>query len=443
MKKLRLTLFLALAAFIIMPAKGSAQGRFGKDSVECVNYLNFYADFLKQGNMKDAYENWVGAMKYCPPKVSQNLYINGRKIMHDRISNFKGDAATRDAMIDTLVMLADRRAEYFPNRGKAAIEGKLSDLMIYYGEDASKAKLMYQNLDAYATKFGKDADPQLVVNAMIKASELFKAQQITEEEVMNAYSKYNDIFEAKRIANPAEFAKIDEEEAMLQNAFINSGVATCDNLIKVFTPRFQQSPNDTTLLKMISGLLNINECTDTELFSDVVANMYKLKPTAGSAYYLYRFFMNKGDESSALDYLKEATNVATGIDKGTYLYELATVHYKNRNYSSAVSVARQASELNPKYAGKAEMLIGTIWASVSCGGDEIAKRAKFWVATDYMQRAKAKDPSLAAEADKNIIRYRAYFPKAEDAFMYDLVDGRSYTVSCGGMSASTIVRTNK
>ena len=89
------------------------------------------------------------------------------------------------------------------------------------------------------------------------------------------------------------------------------------------------------------------------------------------------------------------------------------------------------------------MLIGTIWASVSCGGDEIAKRAKFWVATDYMQRAKAKDPSLAAEADKNIIRYRAYFPKAEDAFMYDLVDGRSYTVSCGGMSASTIVRTNK
>ena len=67
MKKLRLTLFLALAAFIIMPAKGSAQGRFGKDSVECVNYLNFYADFLKQGNMKDAYDNWVGAMavKLC------------------------------------------------------------------------------------------------------------------------------------------------------------------------------------------------------------------------------------------------------------------------------------------------------------------------------------------------------------------------------------------
>ncbi|MBR4438246.1 MAG: tetratricopeptide repeat protein, partial [Bacteroidales bacterium] len=64
-------------------------------------------------------------------------------------------------------------------------------------------------------------------------------------------------------------------------------------------------------------------------------------------------------------------------------------------------------------------------------------------ATDFMQRAMAKDPSLAAEAQKNIARYRQYFPKAEDAFMYDLVDGKGYSVSCGGMSASTTVRTLK
>ncbi|MBQ1747975.1 MAG: hypothetical protein II041_04735 [Bacteroidales bacterium] len=89
------------------------------------------------------------------------------------------------------------------------------------------------------------------------------------------------------------------------------------------------------------------------------------------------------------------------------------------------------------------MLIGTIWAASPCGGDEIAKRAKFWVATDYMQRAKAKDPSLADECNRNIARYSAYFPKAEDAFMYDIVNGQSYSVSCNGMSASTTVRTIK
>ncbi|MBP5228623.1 MAG: hypothetical protein J6Z32_00555 [Bacteroidales bacterium] len=441
MKKLRIALLVFTALALFTTVEVSAQGKFGKDSADCVNNLNFYQDFLRQGNMEEAYAAWKEAVKFCPPKVSQNLYINGRKIMLSRI-NATQDPEKRAVMIDSLLELANTRAMLFPNRAKIAKEGRLKDMMMFFGQDPAKAKLLYDNLTAYAEEFGSGADDQMIVNAMIKAGELYAAKQITDEDVMNAYSKFNDLFEARKVAFPND-TTIDASEAMLQNAFINSGVATCDNLIKVFTPRFEQNPNDTTLLKTISSLLNSNECTDSELFSQVVGQMYKLNPTAGAAYFLYRFFNSKGDEEKALSYLKEAASVATGVDKGTYLYELATIHYKNRAFSSAASVARQAAELNPKYAGKAEMLIGTIWASASCGGDEIAKRAKFWVATDFMQRAMAKDPSLAAEAQKNIARYHQYFPKAEDAFMYDLVDGKSYSISCGGMSASTTVRTLK
>ena len=442
MKKLRLAFYLLAAALIVVPANSSAQGRFGKDSADCVNNLNFYQDYLRQGNMNEAYANWVQAMKYCPPKVSQNLYINGRKIMLHRINNYNGDAAGREVLIDSLLELAQKRANLFPKNAKKAMEGRLSDIMVFYGQNPAKTKFIYENLDKYATEFGAEADHEMVVNAMIKATELYKEQQLNDEDIMNLYSKYNDIFEAKRAAMPND-TTIDAAEAMLQNAFINSGVATCEKLIKVFTPRFEQNKEDMAALKVISSLLNSNECTDSELFSQVVAQMYKLEPTAGSAYYLYRFFNSKGDKAEALNYLKEAANVATGVDKGTYMYELATIHYSNHQFGQAVQVARQAAELNPKYAGKAEMLIGTIWAASPCGGDEIAKRAKFWVATDYMQRAKAKDPSLADECNRNIARYSAYFPKAEDAFMYDIVNGQSYSVSCNGMSASTTVRTIK
>ena len=441
MKKFRLALYLLAAALFIVPAESSAQGRFGKDSADCVNNLNFYQDYLRQGSMNDAYRNWKDAMKFCPPRVSQNLYINGRKIMLHRINNAP-DAAAREKMIDTLLALATTRAELFPKNAKKAKEGRLSDIMVFFGQNPEKTKFIFDNLDAYATEFGPEADHELVVNAMIKATELYAAQQLKEEDIMNLYSKYNDIFEAKRAAMPND-TTIDAAEAMLQNAFINSGVATCDNLIKVFTPRFEQNKEDMAVLKTISSLLNSNECTDSDLFSNVVAQMYKLEPSAGTAYYLYRFFNSKGDKETALKYLKEATNVAEGVDKGTYLYELATIHYSNHQYGAAVSTARQAADLNPKYAGKAEMLILTIWATTPCAGDEIAKRAKFSVATDYMQRAKAKDPSLAAECDKNIARYRNYFPTAQDAFMYDLTDGRGYSISCGGMSASTTVRTIK
>ena len=414
MKKLRFALYLLAAALFLVPGETSAQGRFGKDSAECVNNLNFYQDYLRQGNMEEAYSYWKDAMKFCPPRVSQNLYINGRKILLHRLSKTT-DAAARAGIMDSILNLAETRASLFAKNAKKAKEGRLSDIMVFYGQDPQKAKMIFDNLDAYATEFGAEADHELVVNAMIKA---------------------------RRAAMPGD-TTIEAAEAMLQNAFINSGVATCENLIKVFTPRFEQNQEDMAQLKVISSLLNSNECTESDLFSKVVAQMYKLEPSAGTAYYLYRFFNSKGDKSTALDYLKEATNVAEGVDKGTYLYELATIQYSNHQYGAAVSTARQAADLNPKYAGKAEMLIGTIWAATPCAGDEIAKRAKFWVATDYMQRAKAKDPSLANECDRNIARYRNYFPTAQDAFMYDLTDGKGYSISCGGMSASTTVRTLK
>jgi hypothetical protein len=60
-----------------------------------------------------------------------------------------------------------------------------------------------------------------------------------------------------------------------------------------------------------------------------------------------------------------------------------------------------------------------------------------------MVKAKNADPSLAEAADRAIGQYRAYFPKTDVAFMYDLTNGQGYTVSCGGMRASTTVRTNR
>ena len=53
------------------------------------------------------------------------------------------------------------------------------------------------------------------------------------------------------------------------------------------------------------------------------------------------------------------------------------------------------------------------------------------------------DESLADDCRKAIGMYSAYYPNTADAFMYDLTNGQSYTVSCGGMSATTTVRTNK
>ena len=135
---------------------------------------------------------------------------------------------------------------------------------------------------------------------------------------------------------------------------------------------------------------------------------------------------------------------SNATDDAAMLLEMATFQFKKMNqYGKAVQKAKEAIEKDASVAGKANLLIGTIWYQVKCGGNEMEQRAKFWVATDYLQKAKNADPALAAEADELIRTCRVYFPTTEDAFMYDLQDGQSFSVSCGGMSATTTVRTNK
>ena len=80
---------------------------------------------------------------------------------------------------------------------------------------------------------------------------------------------------------------------------------------------------------------------------------------------------------------------------------------------------------------------------MKCEGNEIDTRAPYWIAVDYMQRAKNMDPALAEDAQKYINSFSQYFPAQDMAFMYSLVDGETYSVSCNGLSETTTVRTQK
>ena len=116
---------------------------------------------------------------------------------------------------------------------------------------------------------------------------------------------------------------------------------------------------------------------------------------------------------------------------------------KNGKDVTGYEAAQNAMEIDPSLAGKCYYLMGTIWGTVQCGGDEISSRAHFWVAVDYMQKAKNADANLTEDCNNMIRQYSVYFPKTADAFMYDLTDGNAYSVNCKGLHASTTVRTQK
>lgn len=441
MKKMRILLVMAVAMFSGITS--FAQGRFGADSANCVNYLNFYRDYLRQGNMMEAAPLWQKAMKSCPPAVSQNMYIEGQKILKYMIDKYNSDTSRKQQLIDSLMMVHERRAQYYPKYRLKAKENQVFDMISYFAQDD---KRVFDALEEVIETSGEKVNPDLLVVQMSRAKMLYDSKKINEEDVLNTYSKLSPILESIVKANPSEENK--ERQVAFDNAFVLSGIANCENLVAVFSPRFEADPSDVNMVRSIAKLLSDHDCIDTDLFLQSVITLHELESSYSSARLLYKLHNSKNQLDLAVQYLQEAIDSPESDDAedANMLLELATFQFKKQNqYANAVQTARQALNLtkDPAIIGRANLLIGTIWYQVKCSGNEIEQRAKFWVATDYLQKAKNADAELAEEANSLINLCRQYFPTTEDAFMYDLSDGNSFTVSCGGMSATTTVRTNK
>ena len=276
------------------------------------------------------------------------------------------------------------------------------------------------------------------------AIDLYKEGSLDPESVINVYENAIKYLGMATPKNDTEKKSIDKTVEDVESLFITSQVASCDNLIALFGPRYEADPQNLDLAKNIVRMMGMTEgCTDNDLFLNSVTTMHNMEPSATSAYYLYKLYAGRADVENAVKYMNEAiaSEESDAVTDGAYNYELAAFCYKSGKNAQAYEAAQKAVELDPSIAGKAYMLMGTIWGSVVCGGNDIEQRAKYWVAVDYMNKAKAADEALAEDANNYIRQYAAYYPQTAEAFMYDVTNGQSYTVSCGGMRAVTTVRT--
>ena len=439
----RLTFLLATIAVVLGGNIMNAQNKYGADSAECIKYLSYYDQYYKQKNYNDAIPNWRKAYKLCPPQARQSIFTDGTVLVRRLIAENASNETYKKALIDTLITLHTTRAEYYPRYAVTAINNLGTDLVNYIKDDPQD---LYKRLNEIIETNKSETKASILINDLNSAITLYQAGKVDAEEVINTYQRNLNLLTEAKPANDAEAEQNAKVKSDMEGLFITSKVASCDNLIALFTPRFEAAPTDydlaTNIVKMMSST---DDCTDNDLYLKAATTMYNTNPTPQSAYFLYRLNAARDNVELASKYMEEAINnpdieTAQAAD---YNMQYATFCVKNGLSSKGYTAAQKAIDLDPDNAGKAYYLIGTIWASTSCGGDEIARRSPYWVACDYMNKAKAADPSLADDCNRMISTYSVYFPKTADAFMYDLTNGQSYTVSCGGMRATTTVRTQR
>ena len=440
MKKLALV-FLTFSA-MCLGSTAFAQGKYGADSLKCVTNLSFYKEYFKTNNYDEAMPSWRNAYKYCPPTANQTMLIDGTTLIRNLIKKNASNATYRAALVDTLMTLHDTRAKYYPKYAVTALNNKGQDLFNYVKNDPKK---LYDGFEGIIAANQTDVRPTILLFDMQAAVDLFQKEELDAESVINIYQRNSDLLEQIKPANDADKEQVNKVKNDMGSLFASSKVASCESLIELYTPRMAADPDNYQLAQSIVKTMGMTEgCDNNDLFLQAVTTMHKQSPSGSSAYYLYRLHGARGNVKDAISYMETAL-ASEDVDasrKADWTYEAATFCFKNGENARAFEFASKVAAENESLAGKAYFLIGNIWAATRCGGnDDIARRAPYWVACDYMNKAAAADPSLADEARRYIGQYSVYFPEAAEAFMSDLVKGQSYTVVCGGMRATTTVRT--
>ncbi|MCR5350998.1 MAG: hypothetical protein K6E35_00675 [Bacteroidales bacterium] len=440
MKKKLILVFTLFAALSV--GEVFAQGKYGTgaDSATCVTNLSFYKEYFKQKNYDAAISPWRKAYKACPPTANQTMLIDGTTLLRRLISKNANNAEYCAALVDTLLTIHDTRAKYYSKYTVTTLNNKGTDMINYVKNDSKK---LYDGLEGIIANNQEQVRPSILLFDMQAAADLYQAGNLDAESVINLYQRNSDLLEKITPENDSEKEQIANIKTDMGNLFAGSKVASCESLIELYTPRLAAEPENLQLAQSVVKTMGMTEgCDENDLFLQAVTTVNKLDPSPSSSYYLFRLHGARGNVKEAIEYMEASiAGEEDAARKADRRFELARFCFLNGENERAYDYATQVVAESESLAGKAYFLMGNIWASVRCGGDEIARRAPYWAACDYMNKAKAADESLAEEANRYISQYSVYFPETAEAFMYDLTKGQSYTVVCGGLRATTTVRT--
>ncbi len=443
-----LTKLFLILIFAGLSLEGSAQtgaeegSRFGsgKDSIRCLKNLSLYSEFYKQNNYEDATEPWKIVFNECP-KASKNIYLHGEKMIKDAIEN-TDDQEKKAELLDSLMNLYDQRIDYFGQKG-FVIGKKGTNYLKYAEKTVDNFQKAYDLLEKSLEIRENNTSVSVLVTYMQTTRTLYSNGALEGKKVLDNYATLLDIFEANLEKEPNSSLHERGLKA-INDIFEATDAASCENLVELFKPRFEENPKDKALLERITSLFDKQNCTETKLYADAAVNLNKLEPSSESAYHLAKLFYSKEQYEKSAEFYNQAIKLQ-GDDKvkAKYYLELAELTFnKLGNKQKARELAKKSLEFNPEN-GKPYILIGRMYTeSVNeCGSDEFEKKAVLWAAVDKFQKAKQVDPSIAEEANSYINSYKPRFPDKKTIFFQNLELGESYKIGCW-INETTTVRTS-
>ena len=457
-RAMRFKALLALAFLgtaTLFAQKGVEDGsRFGhgQDSIDCLENISLYNEYLKTKNYNDAYTYWKRVFADAPV-AQHSIYTNGVAILKQLAAGTK-DMALRKGYADTLMMVYDQQLQYL-DKLNLLRQNPWTDFFVK-GEKAHTYITYYPRMDnnkAYemlkeAIDLGKDRNQYYIIGDFMKISaNKCKADTTHREQFVQDYllsaeliATIADKVQNAATPNPKLVEAVNTTKENIDAYFIGSGAADCQQLEAIYGPKVEENKENLDYLKKVVGVMHMLKCTESDVYFAASEYAHAIAPTAESAVGCAHRYLKRDDMDKALAFFEEAISLdSSDVKKADHYYTMASIYSAKNQYSKARSLCNQSLSLNPN-KGENYILIARMYAQSTKWSDEQLKnQCTYFLVIDKLNQAKRVSPELAEEVNKQIATYKQHTPEAADLFMLGLKQGDAIKIE-GWINETTTIR---
>lgn len=361
----------------------------------CVEKENQLEQFIIKKDYEKALETWNEVKVSCS-KHSEKLYLLGSKVLqyNIEISNSK----EKEEKVRELIKLYDSYDKNFPEnlngnferRAMALIDNKVGtddEIYNYLDQAAKLQKRNFKNPQAIYTYF------DLFLNKYKSGKKEAPLEKLIEKYV-----------EATALVQMNSFKK-EDYNLLIQglNSLMNN-LSTCDNLLSYTKQNYETNKTSVDWLAAVASILH-GKCNNAPLFGMVALDLYNLKPTSKSAYYLASYNLNTAKQDQAIKYFTEAANLETDkIEKSDICYSIASIVALS-DKATAQEMVLTAIENNPKSGSYYIFLANLYENATECITNENEKKALYKLASNTVLKAGQVEPRLKQTAENRSKEY--------------------------------------
>lgn len=406
-------------------------------SGNCWSNISAYRTFYKLKRYKDAYPTWLKVFNACADS-SERVYVDGATMYRSFIDS-TANGPLREGRIDTLMLIYDRRMEYFGGEGNV-LGRKGKDLLAYRGSDINQVKQANEMLRASIEIQGEESQEAVLFLCVSSGVALHKKGLLDEDQLIADYV----LVIGNLVQLEKKSSRWKRTRSKIDELLLKEDILSCKALDKFFEPFIERHRDVKAFQETAISCYRPVGCERSPIFTVALENLYRIAPGPESAHNLALQFITRNDLEKASFYLNEALKGENinGNTRAQWYYELAVVESAREDPCQAIEYAREAIRLKSDF-GQAYILLGDSFiASRKSLGNDFLRRTAFWAAADMYEKASSLNPSLSEEVRKKLSRCSAQYPDKEDIFFSDIREGQAYVVE-GCINDTTTVRSRK